>query len=100
MSGSTQLNDTVVRYPIAAGLLFFAAWRTLSLADHIGLLKSTLGGPFHHIAEDSFLQIFFTVILVFPALYAADWLLKSRALTILISLSALIVALWLAASNW
>jgi hypothetical protein len=100
VDGSTKLNETVFRYPLAAGFAFFAAWRTLTLASDIGLLKSTIRGPFHHIAEDSLLEILFTLVAVFPALYAADWLLKSRVLTILISLVALIVVLWLAASDW
>jgi hypothetical protein len=46
MNGSTKLTETAIRYPIATGFLFFAAWRTLSLAGDIGFLKSTVGGPF------------------------------------------------------
>jgi hypothetical protein len=89
-----------IRYPNAVGLAFFAAWRTLGLAEDIGFLKSTIGGPFHAIAEDAAWQILFTLALVFPALYVTDWVLKSRTQTILISLAALIVVLWLAASDW
>jgi hypothetical protein len=100
MNASTKLNETVIRYPIAAGLAFFAAWRMLSLASDIGLLKSTIGGPFRHIAEEMFLQILLTLIGVFPALYAADWLLKSRTQTIIISLAALVVVLWLVSGSW
>jgi hypothetical protein len=89
-----------IRYPIAGGLAFFAAWRTLGLAESVGFLKSTIGGPFHAIAEDAVWKIIFTLVVVAPALYVTDWLLKSRMQTILISLAALMVVLWLAASSW
>ena len=90
----------VIRYPIAGGLAYFAARCTLKLADPVSFLKSTIGGPFHAIAEDAVQQIILTLVLVIPALYVIDWLLKSRTQTILISLAALIVVLWLAASGW
>jgi len=89
-----------IRYPIAGGLAFFAAWRNLDLAESIGFLKSTIGGPFHAITEDAVLKIIFTLVLVAPALYVTDWLLQSRTQIILISLAALMVVLWLAASSW
>jgi hypothetical protein len=99
MNESPKLHP-LIRYPIAVGLAFFAAWRMLGLAQHIGFLKSTIGGPFYAIAEDAALQILLTLALVFPALYATDWVLKSRTQAILISLAAVIVVLWFAASDW
>jgi hypothetical protein len=81
-------------------LLFFSAWRLLPLAEEIGLLKGTEGGPFHAIVEDAVWQIVFTLALVIPALWLTDSLLKSRTQTILVSLAALIAVLWLTASDW
>ena len=89
----------MIRYPLAAALSFFAAWELLPLADEIGFLKSTVGGPFQHIAENAVEQIIFTVVLVFPALCLIDWLIKSRTQTIFISLASLIVLLWFASSG-
>ena len=89
-----------IRYPIAGALAFFAAWCTLGLAESVGVLKSTIGGPFHAIGEEAAWQIISTLVLVAPALYLTDWLLRSRTQTILISLAALLVVLWLAASSW
>lgn len=90
----------VIRYPIAFGLAYFAASRMLDLAEHVEFLKSTVGTPLHAIAQNSVEQILFTIVLVFPALYIVDWLLKSRAQAILISLAAVIAALWFAAPDW
>jgi hypothetical protein len=100
MKNSSRLPDAAIRYFIAVGLAVFSAWRLLSLADEIGLLKGTVGGPFHAIVEDTVWQIVFTLALVVPALWLTDWLLKSRTQTILINLAALMVVLWLAASSW
>lgn len=99
MNGSTPLDETLLRYPIAAGLAFAAAWWTLGLGENVGFLKSTIDGPFYAIAEDAAVKIVLTLVVVFPALYLADWFLKSRTQTILISFAALLVALWLS-SNW
>ena len=100
MESPSKLPGAAIRHLLAVGLALFAAWRLLPLADDIGLLKGTLGGPFHAIVEYTVWQIVFTLALVVPALWLTDWLLKSRTQTILISLAALMVVLWLAASSW
>ena len=100
MENSSKLQDAPIRFLIAAGLTFFSAWRLLPLADEIGLLKGTVGGPFHAIVEYAVWQIVFTLALVIPALWLTDRLLKSRTLKIFLSLAALIAVHWLTASDW
>lgn len=100
MENSLKLPGAAIRHLVAVVLALFAAWRLLPLADDIGLLKGTLGGPFHAIVEDTILRIVLTLVLVVPALLLTDWLLKSRTQTVLINLAALLVVLWLAASSW
>jgi hypothetical protein len=95
MSESTRVHP-LIRYPVAVGLACFAAWRLVAFAKDVGLLKGSVEGPiFPYIAEYAVERILFTVLLVFPALYLADWLLKSPTRAITISLAALIFALWL-----
>jgi hypothetical protein len=87
-----------IRFPVAFGFAFLSAWLGRNLAEPVWFFKSTVGGPFHAIAEDAFWQIIFTLALVFPALWLTDWFLKSRIQAILIGLVAMLVVLWLVAS--
>jgi hypothetical protein len=64
----------------------------------VELLKFGLSGGYRAIAEDAALQVVFAVALAFSALWAADRLLQSRTLAILVSLAALVVVLWLTVS--
>jgi len=94
MNRSPKLHP-LIRFPVAGGLAYFAAWRLLLFfADDVGLLRSARGLPLLYLREYAIERILLSVVLVFPALYIADWLLQSRTQSILVSLIALLVALW------
>jgi hypothetical protein len=97
---SSRKVHAAIRLPVAVGFAFLAAWLVRDLAEPVEFLKSTIGGPFHHIAQDAAEQILFTLALAFPALWVADRLVRSRTLAVLFSLAALVLVLWLTASRW
>lgn len=100
MKNWSSLVDTVFRYMAAGGLAVFAAWRLLPLGDQIGLFRDVVDTPLHALREDTALRIILTLLLVCPAWWATDWLLKSRTKTALINVAALIVVQWFQSSQW
>jgi hypothetical protein len=85
----------LVRYPVAVGLALLTARLFLVVADDIGLLRAIRELPLGATGEYIFERIVLCALLVFPALYITDWLLKSRSQSILITFIATIVAMWL-----
>lgn len=68
------------------------------IADDFGFLKAihneSILFPGGYTAQFSMKRIALSLVLAFPALYVADSVLKSRTQLILISLIAMMVAVW------
>jgi hypothetical protein len=90
----------VIRFLLAFGFAVLAARIVRNLAEPVWFLKLGAVGPDPYFDAAALAQIVLTLVLVFPLYYVADWLLKSRTLTILISFGALIGVLWFMASVW
>jgi hypothetical protein len=85
----------LIRYPVAVALALLAARLLLMVADDVGLLRTIGELPLEATVEYIFERIALCALLVVPALYITDWLLKSRSQSILIGFVATIVAIWL-----
>ena len=90
----------VIRFLLAFGLAVLAAWIVRNLAEPVWFVKLGATGPDPYLDAAAMAQIVLTLVLVAPLYYIADWLLKSRILTVLISLTALVVVLWFMTSVW
>jgi hypothetical protein len=86
---------SLIRYPVAVALALLATRLLLVVADDVGLLRAIGELPLEATGEYIFERIALCALLVFPALYITDWLLKSRSQSIFISFIATIVAMWL-----
>jgi hypothetical protein len=94
--GNSRRLPALICYPVALGLALLAERLLLVIAEDVGLLKairedlSRLPETFSFTIE----RIALCAFLVLPALYAVDWLVKSRSKSIAIGFVAFLVVLW------